>query len=103
MNKSVILSFWFSICHLFEKIHKNTILLNDEHNAINDNLGFVADILGTIDGLGIISIIPGVINKIYNVAYKLHLDSEIKEDLKKMEFMSVSQCENLLPAFLHMT
>lgn len=100
VNKKVLFyHFGLAYAIYLKKIHKNTILLNDEHNAINDNLGFVADILGTIDGLGIISIIPGVINKIYNVAYKLHLDSEIKEDLKKMEFMSVSQCENLLPAF----
>lgn len=100
VNKKVLFyHFGLAYAIYLKKIHKNTISLNDEHNVINDNLGFVADILGTIDGLGIIGIIPGVINKIYNVAYKLHLDNEIKEDLKKMEFMSVSQCENLLPAF----
>ena len=100
VNKKVLFyHFGLAYAIYLKKIHNNTISLNDEHNVINDNLGFVADILGTIDGLGIIGIIPGVINKIYNVAYKLHLDNEIKEDLKKMEVMSVSQCENLLPAF----
>lgn len=100
-NKKVLFyHFGLAYAIYLKKTYKDTYLLKDEHNVISENLGFVADILGTIEGLGIISIIPGAISKIYNVAYnKLHLDAEIKADLKKMEVMSALQCEKLLPAF----
>lgn len=97
-----ILFYHFGLAYAiyFKKIHRDTIFSGNEHNVINENLGFVADILSTIDGLGILSVIPGVINKIYDTTYnKLHLDIEIEEELKKMEVMSASQCEYLLLAF----
>lgn len=84
----------------FQKAHKDLIISSDKSKEINENLGFIADILSVIDGLGIIGIIPGTVNKIYSATYKkLHLDSELKDDLKRMEFLSISQCEQLLPAF----
>lgn len=97
-----ILFFHFGLAYAlyFKKLHKGTTDADKSNNIIDENLGFVADILSTIDGLGILGVIPGAINKIYNASYKkLHLDAEIKDDLKKMELMSVSECEQLLPAF----
>ncbi|MDD7348825.1 MAG: hypothetical protein PUG66_03080 [Clostridiales bacterium] len=101
MNKKILFyHFGLAYAIYFKKTHRDTILANREHSIVNDDLGFVAEILSTIDGLGIIGVIPGVINRIYNVAYnKLHLDAEVEEDLQKMEVMSASQCEKLLPAF----
>ena len=101
MNKKILFyHFGLAYAIYLKKTHRDTILANREHSIVNDDLGFVAEILSTIDGLGIIGVIPGVINRIYNVAYnKLHLDAEVEEDLQKMEVMSASQCEKLLPAF----
>lgn len=97
-----ILFYHFGLAYAiyFEKTHKDMISLSNKHNIINENLGFIADILGIIDGLGILGIVPGAINKIYNASYnKLHLDGDIKEDLREMEYKNASQCEQLLPAF----
>lgn len=100
-KKIVFYHFGLAYAIYFKKAHRDMVLSSNEPSAISENIGFVADILGTIDGLGILSIIPGAINKIYHAAYKkLHLDNNLKEDLKKMESMSASQCEQLLPAFL---
>lgn len=84
----------------FEKTHRDMTSSLNTHTIINEKLGFIADILSMINGLGILGVIPGAINKIYNASYnEIHLDAELKEDLKNMEFMSASQCEKLLPAF----
>lgn len=84
----------------FQKTHKDLTLNYSEYNVIDENIGFIADILSVIDGLGIIGILPGMVNKIYNAAYKkLHLNSELKEDLKGMELLDIARCEQLLPAF----
>ena len=84
----------------FQKTHKDLILNHKEHNVIDENIGFIADILSVIDGLGIIGILPGMVNKLYTTAYKkLHLNTELKKDLKKMESLDISQCEQFLPAF----
>lgn len=84
----------------FEKTHKDMIFSSNTCNIINENLGFVAEILGTIEGLGILGIVPDAINKIYNAAYNiLHLDPQLKGNLKEMEYKSALQCEQLLPAF----
>lgn len=84
----------------FQKTNKDLILNYNEHNLIDENIGFIADILSVIEGLGIIGILPGLVNKVYNVAFKkLHLSAELKDDLKKMELLTIAQCEQLLPAF----
>lgn len=84
----------------FQKTHKDLTLNYSEYNVIDENIGFIADILSVIDGLGIIGILPGMVNKIYNAAYKkLHLNSELKDDLKGMELLDIARCEQLLPAF----
>ena len=84
----------------FEKTHKDLILSPNVRNIVNENIGFIADILGTIEGLGILGVIPDTINKIYTALYnKKNLDLQVKEDLKKMEYMSIPQCEQLLLAF----
>lgn len=97
-----ILFYHFNLAYAIylKKSHKDTALLNKEHNLVSDNIKFIANIIGTINGLGVISIIPGAVARIYDVASKkLNLDIEIKEELGKMEIMSPSQCEELLPAF----
>lgn len=84
----------------FQKTHKNLSLNHSEYNLIDENIGFIAEVLSVIDGLGIIGILPGMVNKIYNAAYKkLHLSTELKDDLKKMELLDISRCEQFLPAF----
>lgn len=99
-KKMLFYHFGLAYAIYFQKIHRDMIFSGNTREVISEKLGFVAEILSTIDGLGIIGVIPGIVNKIYNTAYnKLHLDKEIKEDLKKMELMSASQCEQLLPAF----
>lgn len=97
-----ILFYHFGLAYAiyFQKTHKDLMLNYNEHNTIDENIGFIADILSVIDGLGIIGIVPGMVNKIYNVTFKkLHLDTELKDDLKKMELLDISRCEQLLPAF----
>lgn len=84
----------------FQKTHKGLTLNYSEYNVIDENIGFIANILSVIDGLGIIGILPGMVNKIYSAAYKkLHLNTELKDDLKRMELLDISRCEQLLPAF----
>lgn len=84
----------------FQKTHKDLTLNYSDYNVIDENIGFIAEILSVIDGLGIIGILPGMVNKIYSAAYKkLHLNTELKDDLKKMELLDISRCEQLLPAF----
>ena len=84
----------------FQKTHKDLTLNYNEYNVIDENMGFIADILSVIDGLGIIGILPGMVNKIYSTAYKkLHLNTELKDDLKRMELLDVSRCEQHLSAF----
>lgn len=84
----------------FQKTHKDLTLNHNEYNVIDENIGFIADILSVIDGLGIIGILPGMVNKLYSAAYKkFHLNTELKDDLKEMELLDISRCEQLLPAF----
>lgn len=101
-ERSSIMFYHFGLAYAiyFQKTHKELILNYSEYNVIDENIGFIADILSVIDGLGIIGILPGMVNKIYSTAYKkLHLNTELKDDLKKMELLDISQCEQLLPAF----
>lgn len=84
----------------FQKCNKDSIYNHEEHRIFNEDLGLVADFLSIMDGLGVLGIIPGVVNKIYALSYKrIHLDKELKEDLKKLELMDSSRIEKLLPAF----
>ena len=41
----------------FQKTHKDLTLTYNEYNVIDENMGFIADILSVIDGLGIIGIL----------------------------------------------
>ncbi len=99
-KKVLFYHFGLAYAIYFEKTHKDMISASNTRQIIDEKLGFIAEVLSTIEGLGILGIIPGAINKIYNASYnKMHLDVEIKEDLKKMEYMSISQCEQFLLAF----
>ena len=99
-NDIMFYHFGLAYAIYFQKTHKDLTLNYSEYNVIDENMGFIADILSVIDGLGIIGILPGMVNKIYSAAYKkLHLNTELKDDLKRMELLDISRCEQLLPAF----
>ena len=84
----------------FKKANKEYIYDDNTKTTINENLGLVSDFLSTIDGLGIIGVIPDIVSKIYSASYrKFKLDREIKDDLKKLETMQVFEIEKMLPAF----
>lgn len=84
----------------FRKANKEYVYDDNTKATINENLGLVSDFLSTIDGLGIIGVIPDIVSKIYNASCrKFKLDKEIKEDLKRLESMQVFEIEKMLPAF----
>lgn len=92
--------FGFAYAIYFQKVNKDLIYKYDKHELFNENLGLVAEFLSIFDGLGILGIIPGVVNKLYDLSYNtLHLNNEIKNDLKELETMDAASVENMLPAF----
>ena len=100
-SKSNIELFHFSLAYAiyFQKTNKE-FLYDDKKSIIKENLGLVSEILSTIDGFGILGIVPDIVNKIYSVSYKkFNLDKELKEDLKNLENMQIIDIEKMLPAF----
>ncbi|WP_097007023.1 tetratricopeptide repeat protein [Lacrimispora amygdalina] len=92
----------FSIAYAlyFQKSNKDILYNNNKKVLFDENLGIVADILSLIDGLGILGIIPNMVNKLYETTYnKFVLSKELKEDLRRLELMDVVDIENLLPEF----
>jgi hypothetical protein len=91
----------FSIAYAiyFQRSNKDIIYNQKKKIIFDENLGMVADILSIIDGLGILGVIPNIVNKLYESAHKLSLHRDIKDDLKRLELMDISDIENLLPEF----
>ena len=84
----------------FQKCNKDIIYNYDKHLVFNEEFGLIADFFSIIEGLGILGIIPGMVNKIYDVSYKkFHLEKELQNDLKQLELMNTTNIEKILPAF----
>ncbi|WP_286904599.1 tetratricopeptide repeat protein [Clostridium sp. UBA1652] len=100
-NKNIQMTH-FSIAYAlyFQKSNKDILYNHNKKVIFDENLGIVADVLSVMDGLGILGIIPNMVNKLYELTnYKLNLDKDLKEDLKRLELMDVADIENLLPEF----
>ena len=92
--------FSFAYAIYFQKANKDLIYKQEKHEIINTDLGLVAEFFSIIDGLGILGLIPGMVNRIYDLSYnKIHLNKELKEDLQQLELLETTKIETLLPAF----
>lgn len=101
-SSSELKFYHFSLAYsiYFQKCNKDIMYKQNNHLIFNEELGIVMDFLALIDGLGILGVIPGTVNKIYDASYKrFHLDKEIKNDLKRLELLSIVEIEKVLPAF----
>lgn len=83
----------------FEKTNRD-LVYNEKNKIFPEGLEILTDLISQIEGLSPVGIIPGVVNKIYNlVNRKLMLEKEIRTNLEELETMEASKIEQLLPAF----
>lgn len=90
--------FFMAYALYFQKRYPN-IKFNEEKLLKNDNWNLIASTIGLLAPLTFTSIIPDVVNKVYDLSSKIGLDKEAKSALKDLEELTPSEIEKKLPAF----
>lgn len=90
--------FWVAYAIYFRKLNPE-VVYQDKKLLKSENLGILVDLLSLIEGAGLISVIPGIVNKIYDVLQNWGLDKRLRDDLKQLETLDVCTIEKKLPAF----
>ncbi len=90
--------FWIAYAIYFKKINPEMVY-QDKKFLKSESWTILSDLLSLMDGAGLISVIPGMVNKAYDVLQNFKLDKKIKNDLKQLENADVCSIEKKLPAF----
>lgn len=75
------------------------IAFNEKKLPFGQELDILGSFLGTIDGLGIVQTVSGIVGKIYDTKKHWSLNPEAKEQLKELEHCTVQEIEEQLVGF----
>lgn len=82
----------------FAKKNPDLTLKNQEMPYLKD-IGFVGNLLAAVDGLGFLGALSGVVERAYGMVKRFNLNSELKEDLKRLERLSPDEIEDEMASF----
>lgn len=89
--------FWVAYAIYFKKLNPEMVY-QDKKLLKSENWNILSGLLGLIEGAGVISVIPGIVNKAYDMLQNLELDKKLKDNLKQLETSDVCTIEKNLPA-----
>lgn len=75
------------------------IAFNEKKLPFGQELDILGGIIGTLDGLGIVQTVSGIVGKIYDTKKHWSLHPEAKEHLKDLENLTVQEIEEQLVSF----
>ncbi|HKX29148.1 MAG TPA: hypothetical protein VJ302_15745 [Blastocatellia bacterium] len=75
-------------------------VFNKKKLPYEEEASILGEILGALDGLGIVGAVTGIVSKAYDLYSKYELNDDVKEDLQQLESLSAFEIEEQLPAFL---
>lgn len=90
--------FWIAYAIYFRKLNPE-IVYQDKKLLKNENWNILANLFSLMEGTGLVSVIPGIVNKAYDVLQNWGLDKRLRDDLKHLETLDVCTIEKKLPAF----
>jgi hypothetical protein len=90
--------FWVAYAIYFKKLNPE-IVYQDKKLLKSENWNILADLLALMEGTGLISVVPGIVNKVYDIFKNWGLDRRLSVDLKNLESLDVCSIEEKLPAF----
>lgn len=75
------------------------ITFNEKKLPFEKELGIIANIVDSLDGMGIAGVVSGIVGKIYDSKKNWNLDKDVKSSLKDLEKATVQEIEERLVAF----